>query len=332
MIKMPMVVPNPNESKDDFISRFMSDELMIAEFPEEEQRRAVAESTWEDIETIPAVSVMTIGEARGHGEYIDRTTLNQAQDAFRKYVNGVKVKLIHDSEIDSIVGYVTNPRQEGNQLLADLHLFRASPQYRYLKTLINHISDTFGMSIHFKYGQPFQREGKSYTRISELLSVDLVDRPAANPDGLFSELAKPKTQKHNMEKEEIMELVENMLSEKLSAIEDQMKSFGEKFAEMEPKQEDGQSENGLSEEKFTAALEGLKSDFDKKLGEHVKSYAEKLGVKPGEPAPKEEDKEVTFSDIRKGYKEGGLSEAKALRKAISTHPELYRKAMSEGKI
>lgn len=40
--------PKDNETKQDFINRFMADEAMIAEFPDEAQRMAIAESTWEN--------------------------------------------------------------------------------------------------------------------------------------------------------------------------------------------------------------------------------------------------------------------------------------------
>jgi hypothetical protein len=39
--------PNKNETKDEFIARFMSDEEAIRDWPNAKQRRAVAESYWE---------------------------------------------------------------------------------------------------------------------------------------------------------------------------------------------------------------------------------------------------------------------------------------------
>ena len=45
-----MPIPNPRvgESKEEFIERFMSDPQMIAEFPTQRQRYAVAIETWKD--------------------------------------------------------------------------------------------------------------------------------------------------------------------------------------------------------------------------------------------------------------------------------------------
>jgi len=44
---MPLMIPTEKQTKDEFIEAFMSDEKMIAEFPDEAQRRAVAETQWE---------------------------------------------------------------------------------------------------------------------------------------------------------------------------------------------------------------------------------------------------------------------------------------------
>lgn len=43
---MPMIKPRQDEKKEDFISRFMSDDTMIAEFPDDKQRSAIAFDQW----------------------------------------------------------------------------------------------------------------------------------------------------------------------------------------------------------------------------------------------------------------------------------------------
>jgi len=45
---MPLPTPRISEDKEDFIERFMGDAKMIAEFPNERQRYAVAIETWKD--------------------------------------------------------------------------------------------------------------------------------------------------------------------------------------------------------------------------------------------------------------------------------------------
>ena len=45
---MPLETPNPNETKNQFISRFMSDPDMMREFPNFRQRYAVAVEKWDN--------------------------------------------------------------------------------------------------------------------------------------------------------------------------------------------------------------------------------------------------------------------------------------------
>lgn len=45
---MPIPTPRLYEKYQDFINRFMSDPRMIAEFPNEKQRYAVAIDSWND--------------------------------------------------------------------------------------------------------------------------------------------------------------------------------------------------------------------------------------------------------------------------------------------
>lgn len=45
---MPMLQPKPTEEKQDFLSRFMSNEEVTKEYPEESQRITVAEQAWRD--------------------------------------------------------------------------------------------------------------------------------------------------------------------------------------------------------------------------------------------------------------------------------------------
>lgn len=47
---MPMPKPKPGESKNDFISRFMENPAMVEEYPDEKQRRAVADTKFKEME------------------------------------------------------------------------------------------------------------------------------------------------------------------------------------------------------------------------------------------------------------------------------------------
>ena len=43
----PRPTPNEGESREEFVARFMSDEQMIQEFPDESQRRKIAQETFD---------------------------------------------------------------------------------------------------------------------------------------------------------------------------------------------------------------------------------------------------------------------------------------------
>jgi hypothetical protein len=45
---MPLPKPNPQENKKEFVMRCMSDETMVKEFPETDQRLAVCSTTYEE--------------------------------------------------------------------------------------------------------------------------------------------------------------------------------------------------------------------------------------------------------------------------------------------
>lgn len=45
---MPIPKPNPNEEKKEFVMRCMSNDTMVKEFPDTDQRLAVCSSTYEE--------------------------------------------------------------------------------------------------------------------------------------------------------------------------------------------------------------------------------------------------------------------------------------------
>lgn len=140
------------------------------------------------------VSVITEGEARGHDMFIDATTLGQVRDCIAAFGDdGVKVKVNHWSGFEGIVGTLRNPRIDGIQLRADLHLLATHEARAKILEMAEQMPSQFGLSIAFS-GESEEREVGSdagqikanFARCQELYSVDLVDDPAANPTGLFS--------------------------------------------------------------------------------------------------------------------------------------------------
>ena len=132
------------------------------------------------------VSVITAGiEATGHGIHIDDKSLQTALAVASKFPQGIKAKMEHSYGVDKIIGHLKNFRIDGAQLRADLQLLKAHPAYNFIAELIAKQPSTFGLSISFSFtGEVI--EGKKMVRFEDIYSIDVVDRPAANPGGMFS--------------------------------------------------------------------------------------------------------------------------------------------------
>jgi len=152
-------------------------------------------------EIIEGVSIISVGEAKGHGLYIDEQTLREVKECAESYSGGVKVNLDHGAGIKDIVGFVNNFRIIEDQLLGDLNLLKTSPMREYVLEIADKLPDAFGISIAFS-GPVREVDGKNFASCQELYSADLVQTPAANPTGLFSFEAVDKKSKE-MESAEI---------------------------------------------------------------------------------------------------------------------------------
>jgi len=149
---------------------------------------------------IKGVSVITLGQARGHDLIIDQTTLEQVVSAAQAYEKGVKVKVDHGGGVFSIVGSVRDFRIEGDKVKADLHLLKTADKKQHILELARELPDTFGLSVSIN-GLHEQKNGNTYARCSRIRSCDIVTDPAANPDGLLEEVATVDTQPTNMDTE-----------------------------------------------------------------------------------------------------------------------------------
>jgi len=133
---------------------------------------------------IKSVSLMTEGVAEGHNLLIDKTTLEQLKARCEELDNGVKVKINHFSGFEGIVGTLHNFRIKGKKLLGDLHLLKNHSATALVLEMAENMPDTFGLSASFS-GVDEELGGLLFARVDEIYSIDLVDRPAANPTGLF---------------------------------------------------------------------------------------------------------------------------------------------------
>jgi len=189
---MPLPSPEKKDKIKDFVGRFMGNETAIKDFKDVKQRAAVAYQTYrdwkkkqrrnkslEDASIIPAVYILSQGEAKGHDLYIDKTSLEQAYQLMKAAPNGIKVKMNHGSGLDQVCAIARNPRIEGDKLKADLHLLKSSPHYALIKEMADEAPDQFGVSLAFM-NESETIDGKDYIRPQSIASADLVSSPASN--------------------------------------------------------------------------------------------------------------------------------------------------------
>jgi hypothetical protein len=153
-----------------------------------------ASSIDKDAGTILGVSVISEGEAKGHDLFIDATTIQQVMAAAQQFKDGLQVKIDHWSGFDGIVGVLKNFDIDGTQLRGDLHLLENHDARARILEMAETMPSSFGLSIAFS-GEHEEKDVDSeagtikarFARCTEIYSADLVDSPAANPTGLFSD-------------------------------------------------------------------------------------------------------------------------------------------------
>lgn len=288
---------------------------------------------------IAGVSVITVGEARGHGMLIDEQTLMEVKTAAETYAGGLKVKTDHYTGFDNIVGALKNFVIDGDQLRADLYLLKNHEATSRILEMAELMPDTFGLSISFSGEHEESDNGTVFARCSEIYSADLVDTPAANPTGLFS--VKVDSAKKNMDEKQFAEALAAALApinEKLSAFEAFMTEASTKFAALEAKPEE-KMEESEDEEKEMTEDEEKSEDMSAKLAAElaeVKSLLSNFGAKPVAPSvaattAKAEVKAPTnFSEALALVKAEGLSGTAATKEVIARYPDLFLAARNSG--
>ena len=358
---MPLPLPSADESEQDFVSRFMGDEQAVSDFPDESQRSAVAYSTYRDEEMdemeLGGVSILEVGEAKGHDLFVDKTSLETALKLMGSAKNGVKVKMNHGSGLDAVVGFARNPRIEGDKLVADLRLLRNSPHYGLIKEMASEAPDQFGVSLAF-VNESETINGKDYIRPQSIASADLVSSPAAT-NGLFEEMVKfmeklgyvqggktipavakeaveeaplDKKDKTNMENKDYTKDIED-IKVRLAAIEDSMKPKEE--MKKEEMAEDKKPSETPAPEISVEVEPSEKEDDTEEMSAVVKKVLTEFGIKPIPASPsvealskKEEPK--TFEALVAAHSDYGTSKLKAMKAVMLSNPKEYSEALSRG--
>jgi len=129
------------------------------------------------------VSILTIGEAKGHNLLIDQKSLEQALEVANS-MKRIKVTMGHGAEVSGILGYIDGFRIEGERLMGDLTLFNTN-EAQFVQHLAQVLPEGFGLSLTFS-GVPEQIAGDRFARVTEIYDISVVSTPAANPAGMFS--------------------------------------------------------------------------------------------------------------------------------------------------
>jgi hypothetical protein len=359
---MPLPTPRADETEQEFVNRFMGNDTAVSDFPDEKQRAAVAYRTYRDEEMeeleLPGVSILEVGEAKGHDLYVDRTSLEKALEVMKKAKNGTKVKVDHGSGLASVCGFARNPRIEGDRLIADLRLLRSSPHYNLIKEMAAEAPDQFGVSLAF-VNESETIDGKDYIRPQSIASADLVSSPAAT-NGLFEEMVKFMQKFGYMaggkpipvDLPEAVEEGANLTKEKKAMqenkadytkdIEDIKVRLSKLEESMTPKTEEKKAEAPEisveiePKEKEDNSEEMAKKPQTEEMSELVKKVLTEFGIKPvpaspvTEEAPAKKEEPKNFEALVAAHPDYGTSKLKAMKAVMLSNPKEYGEALARG--
>ena len=154
---------------------------------------------------LPSVSILTVGEAKGHDLLIDQTSLEQAL-AVAQTMKRIKVTMGHGAQVDGILGYIDSFVIKGDRLMGDLTLF-STTQAQFVQQLAKELPEGFGLSLTFS-GVPAEVGAYRYARVSEIYDISVVSSPAANPAGMFSAFTAVDIKNLQMETTPVVEKIE----------------------------------------------------------------------------------------------------------------------------
>ena len=343
---MPIPVPNDSETKDDFIDRCMGDEVMVGEY-DEGQRRAICEVQAEYLEgktekasrkfnrvafyksgkktrkgyqvdivdgTMEAVSLIQLGDAKGHGIYVDGISLATALEVLGQ--SNLPAFITHEGalkedrmlkQVGVFSGFYIDEGKLKAEKFKALESFRddQTESFNRLFDLAKEMPDAFGLSlvfeaelvwvfsdgkeisIHDSDGEGAVRKIPS-VRFNYITSADFVDAPAANEDGLFSS---KQTQANIMDEEtKTTEDEEEKIPVQLAEPEDEEKDEDEKSEDSSEEGEESTDESEeveseeeeLSAKQQIEALEARLAEIEAKLEEKTAENAKLSKALEGE--------------------------------------------------
>lgn len=128
--------------------------------------------------TIHKVSLISLGEARGHDVFIDQKSLEQVYDVLNE-TGPVKVKAKHRGGTFEVIGYVDNYSRGQSKVLADLHIYESEDEAPRIFEIARKNPNHLGLSLEFG-GIDEKKDGKMWARCSQIDALALVPEAAAN--------------------------------------------------------------------------------------------------------------------------------------------------------
>ena len=209
--------------------------------------------TADEKDVIVGVSIASIGEAAGHRLLFDDKSLVQLQQLGSSKQTGIKSRFTHpdwfNDGLGKYLGRIKNFHINGDKLTGDLHI---SPTAHttptgdlagYVLQLAQEDPSALGVSVVVDLdrvwitadgqevpasgGRPSNAPGKyPVARIKELYAADLVDEPALNPGGLFSQveddlefICQTKNANQIQKKENCKTWKKNLINDRFSKLE-----------------------------------------------------------------------------------------------------------------
>lgn len=247
------------------------------------------------------VSILTIGEAKGHNLLIDQKSLEQALEVAQS-MKRIKVTMGHGAEVSGILGYIDGFRIDGERLMGDLTLFNTN-EAQFVQHLAQVLPEGFGLSLTFS-GVPEEVAGNRFARVTEIYDISVVSAPAANPAGMFSAFTAVDMKKLQMneapvevKKEEVAPAI--VAAAEAPAIETPAVEVKAELAEMPADKPSDKPEEKMAEPTLTdiagmlaEILALVKSDATEDVTEAPEAPAEDMAKKPmpSEMSAKSDDK------------------------------------------
>lgn len=247
------------------------------------------------------VSILTIGEAKGHNLLIDQKSLEQALEVAQS-MKRIKVTMGHGAEVSGILGYIDGFRIEGERLMGDLTLFNTN-EAQFVQHLAQVLPEGFGLSLTFS-GVPEEIAGDRFARVTEIYDISVVSTPAANPAGMFSAFTAVDMKKLQMneapvevKKEEVAPAV--VAAAEAPAVETPAVEVKAELAEMPADKPSDKPEEKIAEPTLTdiagmlaELLALMKADATQDVTEAPEAPAEDMAKKPmpSEMSAKSDDK------------------------------------------